>query len=163
MHDDCTSQPTQGSFGRKYADCLPTFHDDTPLYPDESTDEEDFGGRRPDWLDEEEEGPPSQGGGENGFPDYMQNPWDASTTYNASDFLPSDWDETANFTGMDEYWAGMRRFDEGEEVPWWMESQRNGNDEGENYNNYDDGPDWWGYDEGKLSISTHLLVPTCTM
>ena len=29
------------------------------------------------------------------------------------------WDETANFTGMDEYWAGMRRFDEGEEAAWW--------------------------------------------
>ena len=27
--------------------------------------------------------------------------------------MTSGWDETANFTGMDEYWAGMRRFDEG--------------------------------------------------
>ena len=45
-------------------------------------------------------------------------------------------DETGNFTGMDEYWAGMRRFDdEGEEIAWWNDYA----DEGDVYDWEDEG------------------------
>ena len=49
-------------------------------------------------------------------PDWLDDPEDeAAFDARAWENVTSDWDETANFTGMDEYWAGMRRFDEGEE------------------------------------------------
>lgn len=51
--------------------------------------------------------------------------------------LTTAWDETGNFTGMDEYWAGTRDYEEGEEVPWWRDAYPT--DEGEFYREYDDG------------------------
>ena len=40
---------------------------------------------------------------------------DYNPDYSAWDNQSVTWDETANFTGMDEYWAGRRSWDEGEE------------------------------------------------
>ena len=119
VHDECTSQPTRGSFGRKYADCLPI---DDFGRADGASDGFDAS-RRPDWLDDTTDdaadGFPDyaaaaaagQGSADEGFPDYMRSPWDASVGGggggggNWSDFAASQWDETANFTGMDEYRA----------------------------------------------------------
>ena len=71
--------------------------------------------RRPDWLDDEPE-------------DFDARAWENAT---------QAWDETANFTGMDEYWAGMRQFDEGEERAWWNTEYLA--DEGDVYNWEDEG------------------------
>ena len=93
VYDGCVSQETRGSFGRKYAECSSI--DEMALTTSE-TDYHDTNGEA-DWLDARYNSDEAD--------------WDARAWENVT----SDWDETANFTGMDEYWAGMRQFDEGEE------------------------------------------------
>ena len=138
MKDDCKLE-TRGSFGRKYADCamideLPemtsspcarcSLDPPTPLRPDwfpsllcpcpcrlpclcsprgvggftnpRARRRTDYHEGTPDWQDSEH---------------FTDDDFDAYAWDNAT----AGWDETANFTGMDEYWAGMRQFDEGEE------------------------------------------------
>ena len=94
VSDSCKSQDSKGSFGRKYAECAEVIDDDDSALTSSPTDYLEQQ-QTPDWLDDPED--------------------EAAFDARAWENVTSDWDETANFTGMDEYWAGMRRFDEGEE------------------------------------------------
>lgn len=92
----CASQETKGSFGRKYADC-------------------DLLDERPASEGGSEQSPGSAGEGVEGpAPDWLEDEAPAEDYAKTNEL----WDETGNFTGMDEYWAGRRSFDEGEEEPW---------------------------------------------
>ena len=99
MTDGCQLE-TRGSFGRKYADCEAEI--DEAGLTTSSTDidySRAYGKQSADWLNTDD---PEQ---------WDQAAWDnISASWDSSTF-----DDTANFTGMDEYWAGMRQFDEGEE------------------------------------------------
>ena len=123
VSDTCTAQNTSGSFGRKYAECIALEDGLRPLTPiDEDNNDFDMT-RRPEWDHSVEYGIPEGDGTQIGDEDY--NP-----DYSAWDNQSATWDETANFTGMDEYWAGRRSWDEGEEDPWWASSAEEGDEYG---------------------------------
>ena len=105
----------RGSFGRKYADCLPL--------EDESVAPYRYPDGYPDGSD-----PRSEPGFQE--PDLDSQIWDddRGVDYeNISAAWDQSWDETANFTGVDEYWGGTWA-NEGEEDAWWMHQYQ---DEGE--------------------------------
>ena len=128
VSDGCTAQNTSGSFKRKYAECLPL--EDLEFGPD--------GDHRPAWANPSDEA--ASGDDEHNrywdyppgteYPPGQPGP-DGDDSFYAWDNVSTAWDETANFTGLDEYWAGTSAgWDEGEDRPWWTE---NGADEGDDY------------------------------
>ena len=101
----CSATDTfvKGSFGRKYADCVPLkdgYQEDASEYHTRFNESFDEDGAPIDWGN-----------------------------------VSRAWDETGNFTGMDEYWRGTRAYEEGEEDPWWFRNDQG--DEGEQFPEYD--------------------------